>query len=234
MDRDTSRAVVKTVALTKTYNLNTPNAVSPLRGVDMEAYPGEFIAIIGQSGSGKSTLLNIIGALDVPTTGEVIIDGINIGTLKSDGLAEVRGKKIGFVFQFHHLLNEFTCLENALMPVTIQKGVPNPEDVAYARRLLERVGLESQVNKKPSRMSGGQQQRNAIVRALSNKPRVVLADEPTGNLDSRSGQEVFNLMREIAKETGVTFLMVTHDERLAKAADRIMRIDDGLMMEVTL
>jgi lipoprotein-releasing system ATP-binding protein len=229
---DTSLAV-EVIGLKKTYNPGTTNAVSVLHGVDMIARSGEFIAIIGQSGSGKSTLLNILGALDIPTEGKVCIDGVDISTLNSDGLANLRGKKVGFVFQFHYLLDEFTCLENALMPVTIQKGAPEKEDVEYARRLLSRVGLESQLKKHPNQMSGGQQQRNAIVRALSNRPKVVLADEPTGNLDSRSGQEVFTLMREIAKETGVAFLMVTHDERLAAAADRILRIEDGLMQEVS-
>jgi lipoprotein-releasing system ATP-binding protein len=224
---------VEVIGLKKTYNPGTTNAVSVLHGVDMIARSGEFIAIIGQSGSGKSTLLNILGALDIPTEGKVCIDGVDISTLNSDGLANLRGKKVGFVFQFHYLLDEFTCLENALMPVTIQKGAPEKEDVEYARRLLSRVGLESQLKKHPNQMSGGQQQRNAIVRALANRPKVVLADEPTGNLDSRSGQEVFTLMREIAKETGVAFLMVTHDERLAAAADRILRIEDGLMQEVS-
>jgi lipoprotein-releasing system ATP-binding protein len=197
----------------------------------MEAHAGQFVAIIGQSGSGKSTLLNILGALDTPTEGQVLIDGIDIGALDSNGLADLRGNKVGFVFQFHHLLEEFTCLENALMPVTIQKGRPTREDTAYAVKLLERVGLGSQLKKRANQMSGGQQQRNAIVRALTNKPKLVLADEPTGNLDSRSGAEVFALMREIARETGVAFLMVTHDDRLAQQADRILKIEDGYMQE---
>ena len=225
--------VVRAINLCKTYGFHTPGAVEVLRGVTMQAFAGEFVAIIGQSGSGKSTLLNILGALDVPTSGEARIDDVNIATLDSDGLAETRSAKIGFVFQFHHLLEEFDCLENALMPVTIRKGVPDAADVAYAQRLLTRVGLESQMKKRPGQMSGGQQQRNAIVRALANRPRLVLADEPTGNLDSRSGQEVFALMREIARETQVAFLMVTHDERMAYAADRILRIEDGLMTEAT-
>jgi lipoprotein-releasing system ATP-binding protein len=225
---------VEVIELKKIYNRGTVNEVEVLHGVNMTASAGEFIAIIGQSGSGKSTLLNILGALDIPTGGKVLIDGVDIAQLNSSGLASLRGKKVGFVFQFHHLLDEFTCLENALMPVTIQKGTPDKNDIDYAKHLLERVGLESQMNKKPSRMSGGQQQRNAIVRALVNRPRVVLADEPTGNLDSRVGQEVFTLMREIAKETGVAFLMVTHDERLAAAADRILRIEDGRMQEINL
>ena len=226
------RPIVQTIALRKTYNPGTNKEVEVLHGVDMQAFAGEFVAIIGQSGSGKSTLLNILGALDTPTSGQVLIDGIDSATLTSDQLASLRGSKIGFVFQFHHLLEEFTCLENALMPVSIQKGAPEKDDIAYAKKLLTRVGLESQLNKRANQMSGGQQQRNAIVRALCNKPKLVLADEPTGNLDSHSGAEVFALMREIAKETGVAFLMVTHDDRLAAAADRILRIEDGLISEV--
>jgi len=226
--------IVQTTELRKTYGLGGPNPVEVLHGVDLEAYAGEFVALIGQSGSGKSTLLNILGALDTPTSGRVLIDGVDIEKLDSNGLAELRGQKIGFVFQFHYLLDEFTCLENALMPVTIRKGAPDPADTDYAKRLLARVGLESQLNKRPGQMSGGQQQRNAIVRALVNKPKLVLADEPTGNLDSRSGAEVFALMREIAHETGVAFIMVTHDDRLARAADRALRIEDGLMHDAQL
>ncbi|WP_309719715.1 ABC transporter ATP-binding protein [Armatimonas sp.] len=225
--------IVETVGLKKTYNSGTDKAVEVLHGVDMIAYSGEFIAIIGQSGSGKSTLLNILGALDKPTEGSASIDGVEIGSLDALGLAKLRGQKIGFVFQFHHLLEEFTCLENVLMPVSIQKGAPEKDDTSYAKLLLTRVGLETQLNKRANQMSGGQQQRTAIVRALCNKPKLVLADEPTGNLDSRSGAEVFALMREIARELGVTFLMVTHDDRLAAAADRILRIEDGYLTEVT-
>jgi ABC-type lipoprotein export system ATPase subunit len=220
--------------LHKTYNLGTDKAVEVLHGLNMEAHAGEFVAIIGQSGSGKSTLLNILGALDTPTSGDVFIDGVNVAGLDSDGLANLRGNKIGFVFQFHHLLDEFNCLENALMPVTIQKGAPTKDDTAYAITLLKRVGLGDQLRKRANQMSGGQQQRNAIVRALTNRPSLVLADEPTGNLDSRSGAEVFALMREIAAEMGVAFLMVTHDDRLARQADRVLRIEDGLIHKVTL
>ena len=226
--------IVQAIRLYKAYNPGTNKEVEVLHGVDMQAFAGEFVAIIGQSGSGKSTLLNILGALDTPTSGQVLIDGIDIATLSSDGLASLRGTKIGFVFQSHHLLDEFSCLENTLMPVSIQKGAPEKADIAYAKHLLLRVGLESQMHKRANQMSGGQQQRNAIVRALCNKPKLVLADEPTGNLDSHSGQEVFKLMREIARETGVAFLMVTHDDRLAAAADRILRIEDGLISEVSM
>jgi lipoprotein-releasing system ATP-binding protein len=224
--------LVHVVGLKKTYNPGTDKAVEVLHGIDMEAFAGEFIAIIGQSGSGKSTLLNILGALDTPTEGSVFIDGIDIANLTPDALASVRGNKIGFVFQFHHLLDEFSCLENALMPVSIQKGASSKEDTQYAIALLNRVGLGSQLKKRANQMSGGQQQRNAIVRALTNRPRIVLADEPTGNLDARSGAEVFALMREIASEMGVAFLMVTHDDRLARQADRILKIEDGYLQEV--
>jgi lipoprotein-releasing system ATP-binding protein len=224
--------IVETRQVKKTYNPGTDRAVAVLHSVDMTACSGEFIAIIGQSGSGKSTLLNILGALDKPTEGEAYIDGIEIGSLDALGLARLRGEKIGFVFQFHHLLEEFTCLENVLMPVAIRKGRPESADTAYAKELLDRVGLTTQLHKRATQMSGGQQQRTAIVRALTNRPRVVLADEPTGNLDSRSGAEVFALMREIAAELGVAFLMVTHDDRLAHQADRILRIEDGFLNEV--
>jgi ABC-type lipoprotein export system ATPase subunit len=227
-----NKPIVKTIGLKKTYNPGTEKAVDALHGIDLEIFPGEFVAIIGQSGSGKSTMLNILGALDVPTAGEVWIDGTEISKLSSDGLAKLRGESIGFVFQFHYLLDEFTCLENALMPISIRKGAPDKADIEAAKVILRRVGLDDQMNKKAPQMSGGQQQRTAIVRALVSKPRLVLADEPTGNLDARSGAEVFKLMREIAKETGVAFIMVTHDDRLARAADRVIRIEDGLTIEV--
>lgn len=226
--------IVETRGLKKTYNPGTDKEVEVLHGVDLVAYSGEFIAIIGQSGSGKSTLLNILGALDKPSEGGAWIDGVEIGSLDAAGLAKLRGQKLGFVFQFHHLLEEFTCLENVLMPVAIQKGAPEKDDTRYAKELLERVGLSEQLHKRATQMSGGQQQRTAIVRALCNKPKLVLADEPTGNLDSRSGADVFALMREIARELGVTFLMVTHDDRLAAAADRILRIEDGHLSEVKI
>lgn len=177
-------------------------------------------------------MLNILGALDVPTEGQVLIDGVDIATLSDDGLAELRNRVVGFVFQFHYLLDELTCLENALVPITLGSG-----DVTAAERervigLLERVGLGEQLDKHPGTMSGGQNQRCAIIRALANQPKIVLADEPTGNLDSRSGDEVFKMMREMNRESGVAFIMVTHDERLAQEADRILMIEDGWVHEV--
>jgi ABC-type lipoprotein export system ATPase subunit len=225
------RIVVETRGLEKTYFGKVD--VPVLFGIDMQIHAEEFVAIVGQSGSGKTTLLNILGALDVPTGGTVIINGVDISTLDEDELAALRSDEVGFIFQFHYLLDEFTCLENALMPLTIRKGEETEEERERIISLLERVGLGDQLDKHPDEMSGGQNQRCAIVRALANAPRIVLADEPTGNLDSRSGEEVFELMREMNRASGVAFVMITHDDRLAQAADRILLIEDGLIHEIS-
>lgn len=222
--------VIETVGLKKTYQGKVPTPV--LFGIDLRVGVGEFVSIIGQSGSGKSTLLNILGALDVPTEGLVRIDGVDISMLTDDGLAVLRSQVVGFVFQAHFLLDELTCLENAVLPITIRSGSVTPEETEWVTSLLVRVGLGEQLHKYPDTMSGGENQRCAIVRALSNKPRIVLADEPTGNLDSHSGEEVFQLMRQMSSENGIAFVMVTHDERLAHAADRILLIEDGRMKTV--
>lgn len=213
--------------LRKGYLLGTPLEIQVLKGINFEVPRGEFVAIVGQSGSGKSTLLNILGALDQPTSGLVSIDGVDISGLDARGLARLRNEKIGFVFQFHHLLNEFTCLENALMPIVIGRGRASLQEKERVIALMERVGLGQILKKKANQISGGQQQRVAIIRALANEPALILADEPTGNLDSTSSGEVFAMMREMTAEHQVTFMMVTHDERLAVQADRIFRIDDG-------
>jgi len=231
MNSAPGQLVIETAGLQKTYGGKVPTPV--LFGIDLRVRAGEFVAIIGQSGSGKSTLLNILGALDVPTEGTVKIDGVDISTLTEDGLAMLRSKVVGFVFQQHFLLAELTCLENALLPIIIQTGAATAEETEWISKLLKRVGLEDQIDKSPDTMSGGQNQRCAIVRALANRPKLVLADEPTGNLDSRSGEEVFRLMREMSTEIGVAFVMVTHDERLAHQADRILLIEDGLMRQLT-
>ena len=225
-----NQIVVETCGLKKTYfgKIETP----VLHGVDIEISAGEFVAIIGQSGSGKSTLLNILGALDVPTEGSVLIDGVNISTLSEDKLAALRNRVIGFVFQFHYLLDELSCLENVLTPLMIHKGEVTKDEEERVIALLERVGLGQQLHKRPDTMSGGQNQRCAMIRALANQPKIVLADEPTGNLDSRSGDEVFKIMREMNRENGVAFIMVTHDDRLAQEADRILMIEDGWVHQV--
>lgn len=222
-------AVVDIQGLRKTYYGAQPLEV--LHGIDLQVYAGEFVAVLGQSGSGKSTLLNQIGALDRPTAGTISIGGQRLDLLSDDELADLRNKAIGFIFQFHYLLDEFTCLENALMPVFITKGQPSKEDIARVRYLLERVGLGARLGNRPSALSGGEQQRTAIIRALANTPRLVLADEPTGDLDSKNGQQVFDMMREMNREFGTAFMMVTHDERLAAAADRILRMEDGYLHE---
>ena len=230
-DRQISPVVIEAHALQKIYFGKV--AVPVLFGIDLCIRAGEFVAIMGQSGSGKSTLLNIIGALDVPTGGTVLINGVDIGTLDDDALATLRSEDIGFIFQFHHLLDEYTCLENALLPLIIRHGSVSEAERTRVVHLLERVGLGHRLENHPDAMSGGENQRCAIVRALANAPRIVLADEPTGNLDSRSGQDVFALMREMNREIGVAFVMVTHDDRLAQAADRILSIEDGRIRELS-
>jgi len=227
-----AEAAAEAIGLKKTYFGARP--VEVLHGIDFRVAAGEFVGVLGQSGSGKSTLLNCLGALDRPTEGEVRIDGLRLAELDEDELSDLRNSRVGFIFQFHYLLDEWTCLENAMMPVTISKGRPEEEDYERVMGLLERVGLGHRLSNRPPQLSGGEQQRTAVVRALANNPRLVLADEPTGNLDSKSGMEVFNLMHEMNHETGVALVMVSHDERLARQADRLVRIEDGLLFEEAL
>jgi lipoprotein-releasing system ATP-binding protein len=222
--------VIETRNLRKTYLGRI--AVPVLHGVDLQIRAGEFVAIVGQSGSGKTTLLNLLGALDSPTGGTVVVNGVDLGTLDEDGLADLRSDEIGFVFQFHYLLDEFTCLENALMPIVIRHGSVGPAQRERVVGVLRRVGLGDEFGKRPGEMSGGQNQRCAIVRALANEPKIILADEPTGNLDSRAGEDVFALMREMSREHGVAFVLITHDDRLAHVADRILLIEDGRVREL--
>lgn len=197
-----------------------------LHDLSLDIREGSFTSIIGQSGSGKSTLLNIVGTLDKPTSGEVIIDGKRTDGMRKNELAALRNKTIGFIFQFHYLLPEFTALENVLLPNNIM-GKSSKETKARAEELMQLVGLEKVKNNLSSNMSGGQQQRTAIARALMNNPRIILADEPTGNLDSDSTENIYNLMRDINKKFGTTFVIITHDRRIAEKADRIIEIKDG-------
>ncbi len=222
-------SVIETRHLYKTYYGKVETPV--LFDVNLHLEAGEFVAVMGQSGSGKSTLLNILGCLDRPTRGSVHIAGHNIACLSDTELAQVRNADIGFIFQAHFLLDEFTCLENALMPVLIRYGhIPNRERDRVVG-LLKRVGLGKLLHKTPDEMSGGQNQRIAIVRAFANRPRLILADEPTGNLDRQNGEEVFAMMREMSHETGVAVVMVTHDDRLAREAHRVLFIEDGHLHE---
>jgi len=193
--------------------------------LDIEAH--SFNSIIGASGSGKSTLLNIIGTLDSPTSGEVLINGTRTDKLNKNKLAELRNETIGFVFQFHYLLPEFTALENVLMPCRIKSGSISPEVRKRADELMDMMGLSKVAGNMASKMSGGQQQRTAIARALINNPKLVLADEPTGNLDSESTENIYDIMRDINERFKTTFLIITHDRRIAQKTDRIIEITDG-------
>jgi len=195
------------------------------------AFPDHsFNSIVGESGSGKSTLLNLIGSLDRPTSGDVIIDGASTASLNSDRLAEVRNRTLGFVFQFHYLLPEFTAMENVLMPYVIRHGKPDRAVRDWADELFELAGIAKVKNNPAMKMSGGQQQRTAIVRALINRPRVVLAAEPTGNLDSENTANIYKRFREINERYGTTFIIVTHDRRVAEQTDRIVEVRDGRVL----
>jgi len=201
-----------------------------LHGIGLTMQPGEFTALIGPSGSGKSTLLNIIGLLESPTSGSLLMQGRETGTMSEAELTQLRGKNIGFVFQFHHLIPAFTALENVMLPLMLAEGRPTPGQRERAVWLLTRVGLADRVDFKPGRLSGGQQQRVAIARALAVNPPLILADEPTGNLDTGAADEIFKLLHEINQESGTTFLIVTHDPRLAQRCSRVVELVDGRLV----
>jgi len=198
-----------------------------LHGVDLSLARGEFTALMGPSGSGKSTLLNLVGLLDRPTGGRIVLVGQDTGSLDDRALTRCRGRTLGFIFQFHHLLPEFDAVENVMLPMMADRGRPDASMEECALYLLREVGLERFARRRPSQLSGGQQQRVAIARALAMSPKLVLADEPTGNLDTHSADEVFALLREFNRKAGVTFLVVTHDPRLADRCDRIVELVDG-------
>ncbi|MBM3263078.1 MAG: ABC transporter ATP-binding protein [candidate division Zixibacteria bacterium] len=211
--------------VSKNYEGKTITPV--LHGIDLTVQQGEFTALMGPSGSGKSTLLNLLGLLDRPTSGSILIAGTDTTSLSDEMRTRFRGETIGFVFQFHHLLPAFTALENVMLPAMAREGHQTPAMRKTALELLDAVGLSAQAQKIPTEMSGGQQQRVAVARALAMNPRLVLADEPTGNLDTKAGQQVFDLMRHVNASRGITFLIVTHDDRLAHRCDRIVELVDG-------
>ena len=219
--------VLRLAGLHKAYGVGTPVELEVLHGIDLVLQRGEFTALIGPSGSGKSTLLNIIGLLDRPTSGQIFLHGAEASRLDERALTRLRGRSIGFVFQYHYLLPEFTALENVMMPMLAARGWPDDSMRATAASLLDGVGLTRWRDHRANDLSGGQQQRVAIARALVMSPSLVLADEPSGNLDTRSADAVFTLLRKANEEQGTTFLIVTHDPRLAARCDRILELVDG-------
>jgi lipoprotein-releasing system ATP-binding protein len=222
-----SHSVLRLEGLTKSYAIGTPVETEVLHGIDLTLERQEFVSLIGPSGSGKSTLLNIIGLLDRQTSGKLFIDGQDTSTLDDTALTKLRGRTIGFIFQSHYLLSAFTALENVMMPMMLERGHPDDTMRETAKGLLEKVGLVKWQNSLSSNLSGGQQQRVAIARALALNPALILADEPTGNLDTQSAESAFALMKEVSAARGTTVLLVTHNLSLAKRCDRVIELIDG-------
>jgi lipoprotein-releasing system ATP-binding protein len=222
--------VLRCTGLTKTFSEASFN-VNVLNGVYLRLAKGEQVAIVGASGAGKSTLLHLLGGLDRPTAGLIEIDGVNMSELNNTQRGHLRNRKLGFVYQFHHLLPEFSALENTAMPLLIRR-VASSEAQGRAREMLAKVGLDDRLRHKPGELSGGERQRVAVARALVTKPLCVLADEPTGNLDRRNADSVYELMLDLNRELGTSFIIVTHDMNLAAQVDRIVRLEDGVLKEV--
>jgi lipoprotein-releasing system ATP-binding protein len=222
-----AEVVLALEAIRKSYATGTPAEIEVLHGIDLVLEKGEFCALMGPSGSGKSTLLNVIGLLDRPTAGRLLINAEDTTRLDDRALTRLRGRSIGFVFQYHHLLPAFTAAENVAMPMLLDRGRPDAGMRRRAEELLETMGLGPWRDNLASNMSGGQQQRVAVARALAMNPALVLADEPTGNLDTKSAQTVFDLMREVNRTSGTTVLLVTHNHELARQCGRIVELVDG-------
>ena len=224
---DQSAEVLRLEALRKPYNIAQSNEVEVLHGIDLCIERHDFAVLIGPSGSGKSTLLNILGLLDKPSSGELYLLGQATSSMDDAGRTALRGNSIGFVFQFHHLIQAFTALDNVLMRLMLTRGKPDKFAIQQARELLAAVGLEKFANRKPNELSGGQQQRVAIARALITEPALLLADEPTGNLDTQTAAEVFELFHKVNRERDCAVLLVTHDPRLSANCDRTINLVDG-------
>jgi putative ABC transport system ATP-binding protein len=219
-------AIVEAINLRKTYLLGKV-PVEALRGVNLKVESGDFLAVLGPSGSGKSTLLNLIGALDKPTEGKMLIDGVDVSTLNNNQLADLRSS-VGFVFQFFNLIPRLTARDNVELSMSIA-GISREERRKHAEELLKTVGLKNRINHKPTELSGGEQQRVAIARALANNPHFLLMDEPTGNIDSKTAREIIDLIKRLNEEKGVTIIMVTHDQHLAREAKRVVQVFDGVI-----
>jgi lipoprotein-releasing system ATP-binding protein len=224
---DNVNEIMRLFSLRKSYNVGKPNETEVLHGIDLCINHNDFAAIIGPSGSGKSTLLNILGLLDKPSSGELYLLGQATREMDDTSRTSLRGNTIGFVFQFHHLIQAFSTIENVLMPLMLAKGKPDKAAMQLARELLANVGLEKFAQSKPNQLSGGQQQRVAIARALITEPSLLLADEPTGNLDTQAAAEVFELFRRFNRERNCAVLLVTHDQDLALTCDRRINLVDG-------
>jgi lipoprotein-releasing system ATP-binding protein len=224
------RALIETSQLRKSFTTKA-GELQVLKGIDLSIKEGEMVSIVGASGVGKSTLLHILGTLDRPTSGKVLYNGSDIFSLNEESIASFRNVTLGFVFQFHHLLPEFTALENVMMPGLINKKSGYNDIIAKAERLLNEMGLSERKGHRPGELSGGEQQRVAVARSLILEPKVVLADEPTGNLDTATGEDLLNLLINLNKERGITFVIVTHNESLSKRCHRIFKMVDGKVVE---
>ena len=222
--------VLEAIDLTKTFVGGDGGLITVLDGVNLQVARGEMVAIVGASGAGKSTLLHLVGALDRPTRGNVVIDGARADGLDDDELSALRNRRVGFVFQFHHLLREFSALENVMMPLRIAGWEPRRSE-ARAAELLDRVGLSARAKHRPSQMSGGEQQRTAVARALAVDPAILLADEPSGNLDHGNSERLHDLFAELSRDLEIAMVVVTHNRSLAARADRVLLLEDGRLVD---
>ena len=226
---ETKKPLIEMHGIRKSYYIGKPNELEILHGIDLTVYPGEFVAIVGESGSGKSTLMNIIGVLDKPTAGEYTLDGVNIHDAKDNQLADIRNRKIGFVFQTSNLIGRQSALKNVELPM-LYAGVPGGERTRRAKEWLERVGMGERMKHQPNELSGGQKQRVAIARAMVNEPALILADEPTGALDSQTSRTVMDLIHEMHNTYHKTIVLITHNPELADECERVLTLRDGLIV----
>ena len=226
---ETKKPLIEMHGIRKSYYIGRPNELEILHGIDLTVYPGEFVAIVGESGSGKSTLMNIIGVLDKPTAGEYTLDGVNIHDAKDNQLADIRNRKIGFVFQTYTLIGRQSALKNVELPM-LYAGVPGGERTRRAKEWLERVGMGERMKHQPNELSGGQKQRVAIARAMVNEPALILADEPTGALDSQTSRTVMDLFHEMHNTYHKTIVLITHNPELADECERVLTLRDGLIV----
>ena len=226
---ETKKPLIEMHGIRKSYYIGRPNELEILHGIDLTVYPGEFVAIVGESGSGKSTLMNIIGVLDKPTSGEYTLDGVNIHDAKDNQLADIRNRKIGFVFQTYNLIGRQSALKNVELPM-LYAGVPGGERTRRAKEWLERVGMGERMKHQPNELSGGQKQRVASARAMVNEPALILADEPTGALDSQTSRTVMDLFHEMHNTYHKTIVLITHNPELANECERVLTLRDGLIV----